>query len=460
MTYMLGIHSRNNKNKNIRTHLTDGPRAMQMESLGKCPHRIGYDGCLELNGSNGEVTGDDDFKKKQGQKSGGAKKLARIMAKTALGSVGAPAETYGAIASLIGSVRKRANKTKNRARKSAGEYATRAWDGIQQSSGAIMNRMPISLTTGRSLSVACSRYLMAFMEPFSNEARNAYIPKPPSCRTQKATAYSRGTFSVSDAGSGFIMVAPCSASDQNSIWTSSTASVATSFTMPTASNANGIYGYPLGNLPFNRASITSTAVGTLVESRVVSYSLRVYYTGAVNTCSGTYYVYSDPDTDSVVGLGAYALGVRDATEVCAIQLGKSVSTIIIPVRGSQTQFPAPNSQNAYQVYPYSDSQTVVDATNSSTTSVGVPCAGVFIAGASAAATFNYEVVEHIEYNGNGVPQSFLTPSSADAVGFDLCQVVLNDAVRNISAHPTMLIGDAIKMSLRANGVTLARVPKY
>lgn len=415
--------------------------------------------CTTLNGSHGEATESDDVKGKRGSSK---KVIGRIAAKTVLNQLGAPAETYGLLANAISGLRVSAKRKTRGVRKSAGAAVSRtaAFSSGMAARSMSMPRIPTSMTQGNQLSVAATRYLLAFMDPFHNKARTAYIPQTPTCRTKKVTTFARGQFSTGSLGAGFIMFSPCTANDQNCIYVTGQGFAGNTFTMP-AAVANGVTGVKFTGLPYNRAQMTSVTVGTTLEARVVAISARIYYCGTVVGCGGTICSYSDPDTDNILGLGFFDLGSRDITEIRPTEIGKSYSTVAIPVRMTQTHFPAANAGAQIQLYPYSDGVAVVDPTQATSTNVGPPCVGIFVAAPTTTAiTFNYEVVMHIEYNGQGCAQGDLTPSSADTVGFDHIQSLLNDSVRIAAADPVLDLPAVIKREMARRGLRMAALPDY
>lgn len=411
-----------------------------------------------LNGQHGEWTNGDDMpRKSKGRKGASAGKVvARMAAKTILNQVGAPQETYGMIAKAIAGMKVSAKRKGKNSVNRVKAFSS----GVVARGMSVMN--PIhDISSSRKLSVAASRYLLAFTDPFHNKARTAYIPQTPTCRTQKITGYVRGSFSTGTAGHGFLMFSPCAAKDNSALYYSSSTYAGTTFAMPALSNTNGVFSGFIGNLPYGRNLILANTVGNTIESRVVSMSARVYYTGTVVGCGGTIYSYSDPDTDNIVGLDEGSIGTRDICEIRPIEVGKSYTTVVVPARGSQITFPPPNSAAVLQLYPYSDAQSVVDPNQTGSTAVGTPCAGfIVVAPNTTPITFNYEIILHIEYNGQGIAQAALTPSAADTLGFDAVQSLLADSVRLTAADPVTDFPTVCKRELARRGISLSPIPDY
>lgn len=349
-----------------------------------------------------------------------------------------------------------------RGKKSA-RSSVQAFTNDVKARGASFNPLSRALATStdRQLSLAASRYLLAFMDPFHLKARTAYVPQLPTCRTKKVTVYTRGSFSTGTAGVGMLMFSPCTANDQNCIYSSTSTFAGNSFTLPSALNANGVSSARLAT-PFPRNSMNTTAVNNTIEARIVSFSVRVYYTGSVVNCGGTVYAYSDPDTDNIVAMDYAQVGAKDITEIRPVTVGTSYSTVLIPVRGSQTQFPSATAGTLPQLYPYSDGASVVDPTQlTGATAVGPPCGGFLIVAPSATPlTFNYEVVQHVEYNGQGLPQGDLTPSAADTIGFDHVQSLLVDSLRIAAADPVLDFPAVVKRELGRRGLRMSAIPDY
>jgi hypothetical protein len=218
----------------------------------------------------------------------------------------------------------------------------------------------------------------------------------------------------------------------------------------------------MANLPYDYSTLT-TAVTTsnarsVVEGRIVSASLRVYYTGTTLNSSGQYYGYSDPDFESVVsdphvqtadataGYTVSTLGEKDSCEIkFADRAGLQI--IFVPPSDNMTDYPQNNANATRKSFPYSNGLTHgVDGVG-----VGVPTGVICITGIKEQ-PFYFEAVTHAEYIGPGVPQALLSPSYSDTVGVDAIQMLLNRAQRRAAGDARKSLKACILEEARADGI--------
>jgi len=243
----------------------------------------------------------------------------------------------------------------------------------------------------------CSmRYMAALCNPFQAEPGACVpcdlFPLP----SQKIRAFTRGSFALGTGGVGFILAAPCSANNAPALAFTQAPSVFGTGT-PVDAAIVGNQTQFLAGLPY-----TIAQVGTTVQSRVVSMGLRIRYSGAEGTRSGTIIAYEDQDHQ---GLGSPG---GTSTNYNSIQLNTSAmasrpsgdgswdATVCSsgPCTPVELEFTNPGA------YPHSITQTI-------------NAAGylLIMVNGVAGQTYDFECFEHIEYIGTNVAAK--TPSNAD-----------------------------------------------
>lgn len=394
----------------------------------------------QLNGANGEATNKDDVKKSN--RSSVSKAVARTLAKTALNrATGNGDATYKLIANIVKSV----NKTV----KTSGKKGSSTKKIPGPGGGRDINS---SLSGYNRLSAEATRYLMAYVRPFDSRVIGAYVPKPPDQRTQKVAAFARFYIGAPTTG-GFVMCCPCVASDMPTAWYTSSSFVGSATAFPTAANANFVYGVNFSNLPYTRAQIISTSPGSIIESRIVSYTVKVTYHGTVLNRGGTMFIYSDIEADSVIGYNSTTIGAK-ATAIIRPIDGSPIEFTILPGRSISDEFEPSNAGVTTTTYPYCQGVSGTDPTSSSSTTVGVP---QFVIYFNPAATGNYmvEIVQHVEFIGTGVSQSAMTFCKSDRVGYEMVQSVLTRA-QDVMTSRKVDLPRAVNQVLRERRITVPR----
>lgn len=363
----------------------------------------------------------------------------------ALGSmaVGEPAAklAYKAVAKIAGARRKVKKSNKKKATKPSQVYNNRG--------GAFTGRFYSTASPqGMQLSQTTSKYLKAFLDPFAFDVKTVGSPRPGAVPSFKATGFVRGVGYIGTAGVGFVWFSP-SLANTTTVCGVTTAAYAHSITGPIASDgtandpggANSPQGVLMSNLPYSWTQLTTNDPKSVIEGRIVSSSLRVYYTGTQLNMSGQFYGYSDPDLMSVVGpnhtaatvpTGGYSpsdLGTKDACEISAI--GKNdMRLVIIPPQENFLDYPSLNVSSLRKTYPFSSNT----ASGIVSGACGAPTCVIMVTGV-AGQSFYYEAITHAEFVGPGVMQSLLSESFTDAIGYDACNTILLRASRRAANDP-------------------------
>lgn len=359
-----------------------------------------------------------------------------------------------AIYTLAGGSKKKKNKPKRNKPSSLAVPQRREKMFSQPSNGGVI------------LSEPAMRYLKSFIDPFDASVKAVGIPRPGSMPSYKVTGFLRGVGVIGTAGFGFVAFSPTLVNDRACIIYSGS-TYAQNFVPSIATDVVGQNAFSpaqlnMVNLPYNYSTLTTTAsgatAGTIIEGRVVSASLRVYYTGTTLNQSGQYYGYVDPNFESVngsshlstaaqtTGYTAADLGAKDATEIKGADR-QGMYLVWVPSFNALTDYPANNAANWRKTFPYSNGLTQ----GPSADGIGVSTGVIAITGVSQQ-TFYYEAITHVEYTGPGVPQALLTPSATDTVGFDAIQMLLIRAQRRCASDARRTFKQCVMAEAMADGI--------
>lgn len=321
---------------------------------------------------------------------------------------------------------------------------------------------------GLSLSIPALAYLKSFIDPFDSAIKCVGTPRPGSMPSYKVTGFVRGTGIIGAKGVGFVAFSPCLVNDVACVTYSNSSAYNSEYmlSLPTDWNGGTSNFTPatswMSNLPYTYNTLIQTVNNTtaraVVEGRIVSASLKVYYTGTTLNQSGQYYAYVDPDFETVLSdnhlssadaTGGYTptlLGTKDATEIKYADRS-GIQIIYIPPTDNLSDYPQNNNSAWRKAFPYSNNLTQ-GPTNSG---IGVPPGGIMITGV-AGAQFYFEAITHCEYIGPGVPQALLTPSFSDSVGYDAVQMLLSRAQRRAASDARKSLRQCIMEEARADGI--------
>lgn len=321
------------------------------------------------------------------------------------------------------------------------------------------------------LSDVSSRYLLAHLKPFDVLARQAHIPTTPSYPTYKVMGFVRGTAYIGLQGVGFVALNPTTAKDQMGVLFTN-ANYNYAVTAQTTSDADQPNGSAYGpgyanfsNLPYSRDDLLTNAPGVKIESRIVAASLRVQYTGTELNRSGMFYAYNDPDGDNVLGGSHFngtppngysiaSISQKEATEIFPVTK-KFVQLLALPPDMDRISFTNTQSSNVRQVYPYTNNDYTYKGSSipGTTEAFGSAASVIMITGIPGQSLY-FEAVVHVEYEGAGVTQSFMTDSESDVVGLDAVQNLLSKAQRKNASDAQNNFAAALKSVMKAEGVVM------
>jgi len=334
------------------------------------------------------------------------------------------------------------------------------------------NRQPHSYSvasqSGLILSKPSSLYLRSFINPFDSSVKSVGIPKPGALPSFKVTGFVRGSGVIGISGIGFVYLAPTLCNNVACVGYT-TSAYSNSFVAAFGSNEPA--GSPIGdavspaglsmtNLPFDWTVLTQSTDPRLnIEGRIVSSSLRVYYTGTKLNQSGQYFAYADPDFAQVQGpqhvLGAVpaygfspsTLGQKDSTEISAVG-DNEIRLICVPPAETFSDYPLRGASAMRQTFPYASN--VVNGPSA----CGAAIAVIVVTGV-AGQPFYFEAITHAEYVGPGVMQSLLTPSNTDAIGYDAIQMLLARSQRRTATDARTNLSRCIRDEMMNEGIRMS-----
>lgn len=286
-----------------------------------------------------------------------------------------------------------------------------------------------------ALSKCAMKYAKAIVDPFHPSVRQACLPVFPSPPSHKVTSFVRVPVQVGTNGYGFIAIAPTLANDYPCAFASLSSYVGTTMNILSAANtySAGINRTPMPNLPYSASQLfnNSGSNSQTVCGRIISFGLRISYTGTTLNESGIYTVYASPGHENVTATAAndpQTCGSLADAEVCPI--GRQFcSARLYPVSPDETTYgfsnPAnPSSHPVVYSYPYSSNdsnlgpfQYALPIVAGIQPYIGSPCLVVHVSGV-AGSSFLVELVQHTEYIGSATAAN-ATESDADQRGFEI-----------------------------------------
>jgi len=313
-----------------------------------------------------------------------------------------------------------------------------------------------------SLSVCGMRFLSAVAMPFAPESKGACIPMLSSQPSQKETCFLRFDVTASATGTIFLYPIPCLANDGVACISYTTGSTATGAPILIAADntlSNSVAAgvttlHKFGNLPYSIAQLTSqeAAAANQITGRVVSYGIRVNYTGTTLNQSGLFYCYHSPrhENMNINHSGGGPLGVNGVagyldTDISNVSR-KPCELNLYPVLPTEREYSTTDhgTSNSNVIYPYSQSNlfskigglqhTITEAA----VSVGSPPGVIVISMLQPNAGIHVEIVQHVEFSGI-LADPIATPNSAhmDDLG------IVSSIVENMPAIKAMHHGKSL-----------------
>lgn len=353
---------------------------------------------------------------------------------------------------MIGTASKQVKKIK---RKTKNKQISRVG-----STNLVNNRSTLS---GKNLILgkAANDWLNSYFHPFHQRVKGIGTPRPGSMPSFKITVFTRGTGKIGQQGVGYVYAMPCLASDRAVMAVTTSAynydklaqfgnDISVFTQTGNTFSPRSVY---IPSIPYVNATLDSSDV----EGRIVSCSLRMRYTGTELNRSGNFYCYVDPDFRQIIG-GSHTstsapavegwsvdvMSSMDSAEIFPVNNRTEARIVWIPPESNMYDYPVTNATTLRKVYPFSNAQAQFDSATSSS-------AGAIMITGVAGETFYYEYVQHMEYTGRLVPQSQLTESYSDILGFDTLQCALTRGQRNAAANEGG-VTKSIRKELKAQGI--------
>jgi len=342
---------------------------------------------------------------------------------------------------------------------------------VRRIGASVMKLFSQPTNRGLVLSDPARLYLKSFTDPFDQSVKAVGLPRPGSMPSYKVTGFVRGVGYIGAGGLGYVLFAPTLCNDLPCVCTTS-ADFAGTIIAGLPSNGSPGYvasafspgGVVMSNLPYTSTQLTVTSTvataSSIVEGRIVSSALRIYYTGTTLNQSGQYYGYVDPDLEPVIGqihdtttavtLGytVSTLGAKDACEIKGADR-QGLSVIVVPNNNNLVDYPSNGAGTNRKIFPFSNNLTH----GAAGISPGAPPAIIAVTGVTGQ-SFYYEAIVHAEYIGPAVPQSLLTQSFSDTVGFDSIQMMLNRAQRRCASDARKTFKQCLMAEASTDGIRL------
>jgi len=323
------------------------------------------------------------------------------------------------------------------------------------------------------LSECAARYLLASVDPFNPEANGSCIPIANNRSTLKARSILRVSMGAGTKGYGFVQFAPCVANDYPALFytngTYTGDSVDTNPLFITGSLAGGINAATVSNLPFKSTALISNSpefASPTVYGRVVSVGIRITYTGALSATAGVYLWQVHPTHANMTAVsfatmyGDMLTGVRridDRTLELTINV-KDESEAQFNRTGeiTDTSTGQSNILESPSLFPMSNGQ-VLQSTGLPTTQTligGTPLI-IRVGGCAAGASFDVQVVQHVEYMGIDANYG-CTPSEIDTPGFSAAQDVIESSRSRQLVTPEKPLVEHVMSAVADVGSMLAK----
>lgn len=249
------------------------------------------------------------------------------------------------------------------------------------------------------LSGCAMRYLSSLWDPFEGPI-DACVPVSPGIPSQRVRAWARGAGATGSSNFGFVLARHSIANDVSGCSVSGLAYTGTAGTTFVPSGT-GIGQNP-PNVPYATANIGLGGVNS-VEARIVSYGIRVRYTGTELNCGGTMIAFAEPDNNPIDNNYTYnSLLNQEGSRRFAVKCGEWVECCWIPSGGS--------------------SNTALQFTTTLSGNYNIVIA---LQTAVASQTFDFEYFINLEYIGTGARGKIAT--HIDTMGTEAILGALNNS---------------------------------
>lgn len=287
-----------------------------------------------------------------------------------------------------------------------------------------------AVSSGVRLSKCSLKYALAISDPFHPGAKGACLPVYPSPPSQKVCGFNRFIMTIGTNGVGWVACTPTLCNDTVAAFY--TTGTYTGGSVDIVGSANtlrtGVTYASFLNLPYTAAQCASQANsgGLAVTGRIVSFGLRITYTGTTMHESGAYFAHSNPLHENIVVIARTAdlIGGIVGSDVCGTTR-EPCSIELYPVSPTETRYTASTQSSLTMDYthPYSNAETQLNPSNDfayaqpAGYNTGAP-SGVILVTGVAGSTYLCEIITHVEYSGP-TASAMCTPSDSDQHGFEV-----------------------------------------
>lgn len=316
------------------------------------------------------------------------------------------------------------------------------------------------------LSDVASRYLLSYIKPFDEHARDAHVPTMPSYPSHKAMGFIRGTGYIGQKGVGWVALVPTIAKNNPGVYYTSANYDYEQTAQPPSDGQGGSDINPqlatFSNLPYDATQLANPngVPQDSIAGRIVSAALRLRYTGTELNRSGNIYAYADPDNANTLGserngstpgsgYTVSSLSTKEATEISSVSK-KYTQIVILPGNSVNLDYTIPQAQDVKKLFPYYNGEF----NNDNGVKIGQAPALIMITGVPGQ-SFYFEAIVHAEYQGPGVAQALMTESRADIVGLDGVQTLLAKAQRLNARDAQLSFDSCVKKMMKDEKIVMS-----
>jgi len=213
----------------------------------------------------------------------------------------------------------------------------------------------------------------------------------------------------------------------------------------------------IGTLPFTSSQLTtedSAFYTTAVRGRIVSIGVSLKYVGTELNRGGRVVCYTSPDHQNLAGYDLAALGAKSEAEYSTPSYDREKCWMVdFGQKAEELDFceASPNDSTSValleRVYPFSNGESVTS--NAADVNAGAVTVAALIYGV-VGNTYEFEVVEHVEYIGNLAEPGY-TENLSDPDGLAMVQSAANRAQRGRVAS-----GESFKKTFKKELVKIAK----
>lgn len=292
-------------------------------------------------------------------------------------------------------------------------------------------RRPAPARPAMGLSPCATKYALAIARPFAPAAAGACIPVFPSPDSQKICCIQRAvTLVVGTGGVGGAYLAPCVANNVANVVVTTAQYAGTDLALDSPEiPGDWSLGYP-SSLPYGGSVLEPTDLGPAgVRSRIVSFGVRVTYTGTQLDMGGQIAGFFDPSHNGVGQTVDWTLAnmtTQPYVSYEAVDRRMNFQLQTASVDAHEVSFEPGNRL-------YSLNLDGGNHDTSTYTGVRNDAIGVIMVVGKPGTTFNLEIVTHVEYVGAPC-SSAVTPTHTDARGFEVVQQAAGQLARSTASN--------------------------